>query len=677
MKKKLMMVAVLLGALTLGACVDDNETQSVTDVRNAKAERLQARADMNNAEARALKVAADAEVALMAAKAKVEEAMAAKTDAEAQTIKKGIELVELKKEAAELDNAAALIENQRKQAELDIALSNLEVKKKEAERDLTNVEAAIANMEITNQAALVNAQAALAAAQAALIGYEKQQAEAASDAEKEALKARLVALQNLASDYSAAVDKLLTVQGNLTKAKTRLVTLETGLEDAKVAMEKNIIDNNNEIAQIEGYIVKYKEYTNYTEDVTALENKKSELTAQRGVLYDAYLNQLAAYDKVADEVDTDTKDEAQEAMEKDAYYQFAANDRIVVKDAADEDRTFYIYNLNELLPGFDPNDYSTYIFSNNKPRLDYAQGSDGNYYPYTKHAKTYLIESGTHEYTCSLGDSLSVENYFNGMDVRTMTLRVNEAIEVVKGQKKASDTQLTAYKAAYNGTATGYYVYAYNPSSWTDYPADATDKPNAVQKTTAAKTAYEADKADWSKKDAYEQTLAVELWLKEQIANIEGEMAEYDLTVKALEAYLDLYANQETYLASLQKKIDARNDADVKAYEASLAAYETWKLAYWAYDDAQAEIDAITTILNGANGVTGATSIADVITRSEARIAVLKAENEDYSSVTAKEQAIELQKLRISAREVNVKAKQAAVDAVKADLDALLEEADK
>lgn len=36
MKKKIMMVAAILGALTLGSCVDDNESQSVTDVRNAK-----------------------------------------------------------------------------------------------------------------------------------------------------------------------------------------------------------------------------------------------------------------------------------------------------------------------------------------------------------------------------------------------------------------------------------------------------------------------------------------------------------------------------------------------------------------------------------------------------------------------------------------------------------------
>ena len=40
MKKKLMMVAVLLGALSLGACVDNDESASVEAVRNAKAEQL-------------------------------------------------------------------------------------------------------------------------------------------------------------------------------------------------------------------------------------------------------------------------------------------------------------------------------------------------------------------------------------------------------------------------------------------------------------------------------------------------------------------------------------------------------------------------------------------------------------------------------------------------------------
>lgn len=63
MKKKLMMVAVLLGALTLGACVDDNESQSVTDVRKAKAEQLSALAAKAKAEGEAALINANAEKA--------------------------------------------------------------------------------------------------------------------------------------------------------------------------------------------------------------------------------------------------------------------------------------------------------------------------------------------------------------------------------------------------------------------------------------------------------------------------------------------------------------------------------------------------------------------------------------------------------------------------------------
>ena len=51
MKKKLMMVAVLLGALSLGACVDNDESASVTAVRNAKAEQLKGAAALANAQA--------------------------------------------------------------------------------------------------------------------------------------------------------------------------------------------------------------------------------------------------------------------------------------------------------------------------------------------------------------------------------------------------------------------------------------------------------------------------------------------------------------------------------------------------------------------------------------------------------------------------------------------------
>lgn len=77
-----MMVAVLLGALTLGACVDDNESQSVTDVRKAKAEQLSALAQKAKAEAEALLISANAEKAYKEALAKYQEALTSKVEEE-------------------------------------------------------------------------------------------------------------------------------------------------------------------------------------------------------------------------------------------------------------------------------------------------------------------------------------------------------------------------------------------------------------------------------------------------------------------------------------------------------------------------------------------------------------------------------------------------------------------
>ena len=76
MKKKLMMVAVLLGALSLGACVDNNESASVEAVRNAKAKQLESLANLNNANADAQKAITAAEVALKEAQAAFAKAQA-------------------------------------------------------------------------------------------------------------------------------------------------------------------------------------------------------------------------------------------------------------------------------------------------------------------------------------------------------------------------------------------------------------------------------------------------------------------------------------------------------------------------------------------------------------------------------------------------------------------------
>lgn len=661
MKKKLMMVAVFLGALSLGACVDDNETQSVTDVRNAKAEQLQARADMNNAEATARKITADADAALLVAKADAEAAVAAKTAAEVETIKKQTELIELKKEAANLKNEAAVIANKIKQTELETLLSNLAVTQADAEKTLKEVQARMDQMETSNAAALARAKANLAKAQADLLDYRTQLAAAATEAEKKAIKAKQLALATASSAYTAAVEELITSQQKLTKAKSDLTGLENGLKEYKVVMEQNIIDNNNTINRYEGYIDIYKEYTNYKtdEEIASLTDKVSELTARQDLLSDEFMKTLLAYEDV--QPDLKAKEEAQDAVWADSYCQFANNWIITVKDAADEDRIFGIVDLDRYRCdklGLDVSYWDNIVFQK-QPRIYLIPVN-----------KTYKVESGEHaEDITNQGDTLIMYPYFNGeeLDVRTMTLRVNEMIDALKADKKAGSDALAVLKANYNGVATGYYQYQYT-GSFVEYAPDATEKLNAVQRTAAAKKAYEEDaNKEWAKQQAYQNALDVEIWLKQEIANAEENVAEYDLKVKAFEAYLDFYANHKTYEAALQKKIDARNVADVAAYADKVAAYKASRIAYWAYEDSNTEINAISATLSGAEAV------AENIARFEAAIKDLKAENENYpAGIESEEKAVELQKLRVDRVDVRVRAAEAAVTDAKADLDALM-----
>ena len=121
MKKKLMMVAVLLGALSLGACVDDNESQSVTDLRGAKAEQLRAAAELDRAKAAAEEVLAAAQADFLAAKAEFERAQAAESEQRAE-------------EAA----ARFAIEIQQLEAKLQLTLLDLQNRIADAEREIVN-----------------------------------------------------------------------------------------------------------------------------------------------------------------------------------------------------------------------------------------------------------------------------------------------------------------------------------------------------------------------------------------------------------------------------------------------------------------------------------------------------------------------------------------------------------
>lgn len=286
MKKKFMMAAVLLGALSLGSCVDDNESASVTAIREAKAAQLSALANYQQAQA-------DAELILANAEAKVKEADAAYQAA----------LAKIKD-----------LQAQEKELELQKAQATLE----------TDIEAA----KTKAQAQLIQAQAKLEAAKAALI--------TASDAVDLATKAKV---QNLITSANAVMyggayyifdkttgtyvqagtidtDKSLIgddanpgLKLQLIEVNANLVTAQYDLEDTKIKIQQYVEAEKAELAQNEALLKAYND--NKTTD-------REE--AQKA--YDEALKALPAYQNAKDEaqkaydVAIDASDAAYDALNR-------------------------------------------------------------------------------------------------------------------------------------------------------------------------------------------------------------------------------------------------------------------------------------------------------------------------------------------------------------------------
>lgn len=213
-----MMVAVLLGALSLGACVDNDESASVTAVRNAKAEQLKGAAALANAQAEAETIRANAE-------AKLKEAEAAYQDAktEADKAKWAAKLTVIQAEAAR-DIAQA----QRDQKDAEMAIitnqdqwinNTLWWNYSNASDKLISLNGQLINAtadEIALKAGVVSAQKA-----AEKIAVKKNQFIAQQTERKD----QLSKLSSIASDHAALEKKLQTLRVEYTeleaaKAKT-------------------------------------------------------------------------------------------------------------------------------------------------------------------------------------------------------------------------------------------------------------------------------------------------------------------------------------------------------------------------------------------------------------------------------------------------------------------------
>ena len=284
MKKKLLFAAVVIGALSLGSCVDDNESASVEAVRNAKAEQLKSIAAMNNAQAEATRLLAAAESALKAAQAEAE-----KTQTELEKVLIDIKKVELEKAQLELK-----LQQDKYSQELQVALKQLENQLSNLENEKARLElqkAAIAKQLEIQEAQLASqllyAQTEVLNAQQQLLNRQNQM----EAAEKAKLQQLVTTYSNAIATLNSSKQSLFNLQSDLTRAENNLATykeLRTDLLEA----------NQKQIATDEAQIASYKKYSNYLsnyDELVAEYNAKSlsynEAIDKSNALWNTY-NQL-------------------------------------------------------------------------------------------------------------------------------------------------------------------------------------------------------------------------------------------------------------------------------------------------------------------------------------------------------------------------------------------------
>lgn len=693
MKKKLYAIYALVGALAASpvftSCVDDTESQSVTELRGAKAEQLKSIAAMNNAEAQAKLIYANAEAALKAAQAAQEQALADKAAAEAayqEALTKAQELENQLKEAAyDAELAAAL-------AQAQAALAEAEKAKLEAEKEIEKINGEALKYQLKLEAKIAELQAELIEKKQALI-----------DAENDATEAEIERLEALATAYSNALTAYTETQNALANLKTEKLALEADLVDLNTAKEKQIAKNEASIEVIDQQIAYLKEYENYSDDVETLKNeltlKEAERSKANDVVgatqekYNAAINALANNEELTAAMEAINENE----LIKMYYNQWS--------DDYKYDGRWYSYEDPDGDGWYDLVEYGTYI--------DFTP-----YNPITNIYTAYCnIEK--EKYQTISHDSLVVE--IEAQDLRRLALAIDDAIE---------ELDITAMTESVNAETTGLKAV---------YEAK-------VAATATAKAAYEAKKTDAALKTAYETALGEEEsaeWAYKQtleaIENAEESKAKLE----------ELYALVSTDTAELEEAVDAYNEAIHTEWLAIAEIEYSIEDAQKVVNDLDAEITAMnatiygkidsyvslydylyseyvgrmefeqdsynwieyindygqlnfgvggsgynymygynytwsssrefyldfytTYIIQSSNSnVDGAATIQGYIEDLETQKENLLEENEDVSAITSKEQAIALKDAEIAGKEATIAVLEVKMDAAKAALDAAI-----
>lgn len=582
MKKKFFAIYALIGAMAVSpiftSCVDSEETPSVEALRNAKAEELKAIADLNNAQAASATALAAADAALLNAQAEAAKAQKKYNEA----------------------NAAWLeTQNEAEKAALEVTI-------KQAEADLARIQGEIDAQAIYIQTQLMRAQQDLLYAQERLETATKDYDAYEKDK-----------LQNLADEYSWAVQNLQNRQKQLIAAKSQLVKLESGLVKAEDALEKTIAANNNQIALNNIQIETLKKYTNYSEDKDALYLELQEAISVRNVAVNQLNAAHSAWTELLYNIDGSAINESWEEIEKDEFYQFVNNNQVAYEEG---EETNY-YSVDPISEYFNVSKH-------------YNENNEHKY--------------GDYEYSYSCGDSFIFE-YEMSTDIRQIELVADDNTSWRKENIKTWNEEIKTKE---------------------------TELETAVAATKAAKKAWDeaADADKDAKKAEYETALNAELALASEIENLQSNVENQTKWVAIYDKALDLAKNAAKYHEALQAKIKAYNDANVAAYAETLAAWEKYIDAKEVHQEAYTAYWALSDLYRNANDI--ANSIKNIEDQNEDLLAEIEAAEKLLTYYEGYEMpyevAIEFQKERVAAYEAVVAAHEVKVKEAKEALDAAM-----
>ena len=539
-----MIIAALLGALTFGACIDNNESASVENVRNAKAEQLKSLAALNNAQAQAALIAANAEASLKASQAAINQAEAAIKAAEAR-------LQEALAEAQEIKNEQALAE--------------LEVKIAQYEAEIVKWQMLKAQYVSQMETDAIKAEQQLLAAQLELI---KQEREFNSKLDEFANEDAQI-LRELYRDYSAEVRSLNKAVAGVVKTENFIAKVKADLVDAEECAADYIAEREAEIANLEARVAVTQEFVALIKEAHADEILSDEEIQE---LYDEtfaeYIKLLEAYE-VAEAAATEAWEvvsDAQEALDAVAD----TTDDESAKSVLEAAKTAYLSAVNAFVTAGamklndDESDAtgntgvsSWGYYSNNA-----LTGVNSVYNEIIANTEAPAYNSddeddvldGTFEYSLYTINEKNLEAYVALLKGKEYTAEEKAALEkAVKDAKAAYDKAVAAVPAAEKAAADAKAAYE---------KAEA-DKVAADDAYAAWDKAYKAVATTISKK----QTELYAAWEKAKAA--------YDAAVKAYEA---------AQKANLANPTTANALAESEAKTEMLKAENAMKLASAEHD---------------------------------------------------------------------------------------------